>query len=172
MSLFIFLTVVQALVAAALVLVILIQRSEGGGLGVGGSPGGLMSARGAANFLTRMTAILATMFVILSIALAAVAVSAASGRYLAQAQRARGWSGWRTGGAAQPRSAGRCRWRTCATADNACTGHRPGSRQGPAQGRCPISGTSRGACVPASSPSGFITVDLRRVGLPRALATV
>ena len=79
MSLFIFLTVVQALVAAALVLVILIQRSEGGGLGVGGSPGGLMSARGAANFLTRMTAILATMFVILSIALAAVAVSAASG---------------------------------------------------------------------------------------------
>ena len=79
MSLFIFLTVIQALVAAALVLVILIQRSEGGGLGVGGSPGGLMSARGAANFLTRMTAILATMFVILSIALAAVAVGAASG---------------------------------------------------------------------------------------------
>ena len=79
MSLFIFLTVVQALVAAALVLVILIQRSEGGGLGVGGSPGGLMSARGAANFLTRITTILATMFVILSIALAAVAVSAASG---------------------------------------------------------------------------------------------
>ena len=79
MSLFIFLTVIQALVAAALVLVILIQRSEGGGLGVGGSPGGLMSARGAANFLTRMTAILATMFVVLSIALAAVAVGAASG---------------------------------------------------------------------------------------------
>ena len=79
MSLFIFLTVIQALVAAALVLIILIQRSEGGGLGVGGSPGGLMSARGAANFLTRLTAILATLFVILSIALAAVAVGAASG---------------------------------------------------------------------------------------------
>ena len=79
MSLFIFLTVIQALVAAALVFVILIQRSEGGGLGVGGSPGGLMSARGAANFLTRLTTILATLFVILSIALAAVAVSASSG---------------------------------------------------------------------------------------------
>ena len=78
MSLFIFLTVIQALVAAALVLIILFQRSEGGGLGVGGSPGGLMSARGAANFLTRLTAILATLFVILSIALAAVAVGAAS----------------------------------------------------------------------------------------------
>ena len=79
MSLFIFLTVLQALVAAALVFVILIQRSEGGGLGVGGSPGGLMSARGAANFLTRLTTILATSFVVLSIVLAAVAVSAASG---------------------------------------------------------------------------------------------
>ena len=52
MSLFIFLTVLQAIVATALVGVILIQRSEGGGLGVGGSPAGLMSARGAANFLT------------------------------------------------------------------------------------------------------------------------
>jgi preprotein translocase subunit SecG len=80
MSLFIFLTVVQALVAAALVGVILMQRSEGGGLGVGGSPSGLMSARGAADFLTRSTAILATLFVILSIALAALAVDVSSGR--------------------------------------------------------------------------------------------
>ena len=79
MSLFIFLTVLQALIAAALVGVILIQRSEGGGLGVGGSPAGLMSARGAANFLTRMTTVLATLFVVLSIALAAVAVGASSG---------------------------------------------------------------------------------------------
>ena len=79
MSLFIFLTVLQALVGAALVAVILMQRSEGGGLGVGGSPGGLMSARGAANFLTRMTTILAIVFVVLSIALATVAVGASSG---------------------------------------------------------------------------------------------
>ncbi|MDE2595323.1 MAG: preprotein translocase subunit SecG [Sphingomonadales bacterium] len=80
MSLFIFLTVVQAIVAAMLVGVILMQKSEGGGLGVGGSPAGLMSARGAADFLTRSTTVLATLFVILSIALAALAVSASSGR--------------------------------------------------------------------------------------------
>jgi len=76
MSLFLFLTVVQALVAAALVGVILMQRSEGGGLGIGGSPGGVMGARGAADFLTRSTKWLAITFVALSIALAAVAVDA------------------------------------------------------------------------------------------------
>ncbi|BBC73043.1 preprotein translocase subunit SecG [Altererythrobacter sp. B11] len=82
MSLFIFLTVVQALVAAALVGVILMQRSEGGGLGMGGggSPGGLISARGAADFLTRMTKWLAVAFVGLSILMAAVAVDTTGGR--------------------------------------------------------------------------------------------
>lgn len=80
MSLFIFLTVVQALVAAALVGVILIQKSEGGGLGVGGSPAGFMSARGAADFLTRATTVLATAFVGLSIVLAALAVGTTSNR--------------------------------------------------------------------------------------------
>ena len=71
---FLFLTVVQAIVAAALVGVILMQRSEGGGLGIGGSPSGMLSARGAADFLTRSTKWLAVAFVVLSIALAAVAV--------------------------------------------------------------------------------------------------
>ena len=70
---FTFLLIVQTLVAAALVGVILMQRSEGGGLGVGGSSSGFMTARGAADFLTRATAILGALFVILSIALAAVA---------------------------------------------------------------------------------------------------
>ena len=74
MSLFLFLTVVQAIVAAALVGVILMQRSEGGGLGIGGSPTGMLGARGAADFMTRTTKILAILFVLLSIALAAVAV--------------------------------------------------------------------------------------------------
>ncbi|MGV2496391.1 preprotein translocase subunit SecG [Pelagerythrobacter aerophilus] len=75
MSLFIFLFVLQAIVAAALVGVVLMQRSEGGGLGIGGggSPGGLMSARGAADFLTRATKWLAVVFVLLSIALAVIA---------------------------------------------------------------------------------------------------
>ncbi len=82
MSLFIFLTVVQAIIAALLVAVILMQKSEGGGLGVGGSPAGLMSARGAADFLTRSTAVLATLFVALSIVLAGLAVRASSGRVI------------------------------------------------------------------------------------------
>ena len=68
-----FLLVVHAIIAAALVAVILMQRSEGGGLTSGGNAGGLMSARGAADFLTRATAILATIFVVLSIGLAALA---------------------------------------------------------------------------------------------------
>jgi preprotein translocase subunit SecG len=81
--LFTFLTVVQALVAAALVGTILVQQSEGGGLGTGGgNPSGLMSARGAANFLSRATAVLATIFVVLSIVMAALAVDVTSGRTL------------------------------------------------------------------------------------------
>jgi preprotein translocase subunit SecG len=78
MSLFIFLTVIQALVAAALVGVVLMQRSEGGGLGIGSNPGGALGARGAADFLTRSTKWLAIAFVSLSIVLAALAVRESS----------------------------------------------------------------------------------------------
>lgn len=72
---FAFLLVVHALIAATLVTVILMQRSEGGGLTGGGSPSGLMSARGAANFLTRATSVLAALFVIMAIVLATVAAT-------------------------------------------------------------------------------------------------
>src|SRR4030095_16426704 len=68
-----FLLIVQTLVAALLVGVILMQRSEGGGLGVGGSSSGFMTARGAADFLTRSTAILGGLFIVLSILLPAIA---------------------------------------------------------------------------------------------------
>lgn len=78
-SLFNFLLVVQAVIAAAMIGVILMQKSEGGGLGMGGSPGGLLSARGAADFMTRATTILATLFVTLSIVLAAMASVGNSG---------------------------------------------------------------------------------------------
>jgi len=77
---FIFLAVLQAVIAALLVGVILMQKSEGGGLGVGGSPTGFMSARGAADFLTRATGVLAAIFVVLSIVLAALAVKVSSGQ--------------------------------------------------------------------------------------------
>ena len=70
---FAFLLIVQTLIALSLVGVILMQRSEGGGLGVGGSSSGFMTARGAADFLTRSTAILGGMFIILSIVMAAIA---------------------------------------------------------------------------------------------------
>jgi preprotein translocase subunit SecG len=72
---FIFLLVLQALIAVALVGVILMQKSEGGGLGMGGSPSGLMSARGAADFLTRATGGLATAFVVLCIVMAVLAAT-------------------------------------------------------------------------------------------------
>lgn len=72
---FLFLTVLQAIVAAMLVGIILMQKSEGGGLGVGGSPSGMMSARGASDLLTKTTAILAVLFVSLSIALAVLAAA-------------------------------------------------------------------------------------------------
>ena len=70
---FAFLLIVQTMIAVALISVILMQRSEGGGLGVGGSSSGFMTARGAADFLTRSTAILGGMFIVLSIIMAAIA---------------------------------------------------------------------------------------------------
>ena len=82
-----FLLIVQFIVSAALVGVILMQKSEGGGLTTGGSPSGLMSARGAADFLTRATAILATAFVLLSILLAVLAAGRHSTRIDATLQK-------------------------------------------------------------------------------------
>ncbi len=72
---FAFLLVIHALIAAALVAVILMQKSEGGGLGMGGSPSGLMSARGAADFLTRATSVLGTAFVVMAVVLAVFAAT-------------------------------------------------------------------------------------------------
>jgi preprotein translocase subunit SecG len=56
------LLVAYLLIVLALIAVILLQRSEGGGLGMGGNAGGLMTVRGSANLLTRTTAILAALF--------------------------------------------------------------------------------------------------------------
>jgi len=70
---FTFLLILQTVVGVSLCTVILLQRSEGGGLGVGGSSSGFMTARGAADFLTRATSVLGGLFVILCIVLAAIA---------------------------------------------------------------------------------------------------
>lgn len=66
------LIVIHLMIVLALVAVVLIQRSEGGGLGIGGGSG-FMSARGTANALTRTTAILATLFFITSLGLSLMA---------------------------------------------------------------------------------------------------
>jgi len=66
------LVVAELIIAIALVIFVLLQRSEGGGLGMGsggGNMGGLFSARGAADALTRTTAILATLFFLVCIGL-------------------------------------------------------------------------------------------------------
>jgi preprotein translocase subunit SecG len=66
------LLIIHLFVTLALIGVVLIQRSEGGGLGIGSSQGmgSFMSGRGTANLLTRTTAILAAVFMLLSLTLA------------------------------------------------------------------------------------------------------
>jgi preprotein translocase subunit SecG len=64
--------VVHLIVAIAMVLVVLVQRSEGAGL-MGASQGSMMPVRGSGNPLTRATAILATIFFITSLTLAIMA---------------------------------------------------------------------------------------------------
>ena len=67
------LLVAYLLIVLALIAVILLQRSEGGGLGMGGNAGGLMTVRGSANLLTRTTAILAALFFATAIGLTVLA---------------------------------------------------------------------------------------------------
>ncbi|MGE0499864.1 MAG: preprotein translocase subunit SecG [Rhizobiaceae bacterium] len=66
------LIVIHLMVVVSLVGVVLLQRSEGGGLGIGGGSG-FMTARGAANALTRTTAILAAAFFVTSLGLSIIA---------------------------------------------------------------------------------------------------
>ncbi len=75
--------VVHLMLALGLVGTVLLQRSEGGGLGIGGGGGGggggLMDARSTANFLTRATAVLAGLFFLTSIGLAVMAGTPSGG---------------------------------------------------------------------------------------------
>jgi preprotein translocase subunit SecG len=64
--------VIHVMVVVALIAIVLIQRSEGGALGIGGG-GGFMSSRGTANVLTRTTAILAAIFFATSLVLGILA---------------------------------------------------------------------------------------------------
>jgi len=62
------LLIIHAILAVVLIIVVLVQRAEGGALGIGGGSDG-MSPRGSADVLTRTTAIIALLFVITSISL-------------------------------------------------------------------------------------------------------
>jgi preprotein translocase subunit SecG len=66
------LLVAMILISVALAGVILIQRSEGGALGMGGGPSGMMTARGAGNLLTQTTWVLAALFFFCAIGLTIV----------------------------------------------------------------------------------------------------
>lgn len=66
--------IIHLLIAVGLVGIVLLQRSEGGALGIGGGGGGgFLTGRGTANLLTRVTAVLAAMFIVTSLALAKLA---------------------------------------------------------------------------------------------------
>ena len=65
--------VIHVILAICIIIAVLLQKSEGGGLGIGGSGtagGGFMTARGTANFMTKLTAFLAGCFFLTSIILA------------------------------------------------------------------------------------------------------
>src|SRR6202049_4581993 len=66
--------VIHLMLVLALIGVVLLQRSEGGGLGIGSSGGGgFMTGRGTANVLTRATAVLAGLFFVTSLVLSILA---------------------------------------------------------------------------------------------------
>tara|TARA_Y100001970_G_C14211361_1_gene847148 strand:+ start:1932 stop:2234 length:303 start_codon:yes stop_codon:yes gene_type:complete len=66
------LLVINIILAAVLVLLVLFQKSEGGALGIGVSQDSFMFSRSAGNFLTKATAIIATLFIICSLCLTIV----------------------------------------------------------------------------------------------------
>ena len=68
-----FILILNIILAIILVIVILLQKSEGGALGVGASQESFISSRSAGNLLTKATAIVATLFIITSISLTVIA---------------------------------------------------------------------------------------------------
>ena len=67
-----FLLVINLIIAVILVLLILVQKSEGGALGIGVSQENMMFSKSAGNFMTKATAVVATLFIICSLALTIV----------------------------------------------------------------------------------------------------
>ena len=64
-----FVLILNVILAILLIFTILLQKSEGGALGIGASQDSFISSRSAGSFLTKITAIIATLFIITSISL-------------------------------------------------------------------------------------------------------
>ena len=64
-----FILIINIVLAVLLVIVVLLQKSEGGALGLGASQDSFITSRSASNILTKITAIIATLFIITSISL-------------------------------------------------------------------------------------------------------
>jgi preprotein translocase subunit SecG len=98
------LLIVHVMIAAALIGVVLLQRSEGGALGIGGGGGGFMTGRGAANLLTRVTAGLAAAFFATSLLLSIIATRTDAPRSILDGAPPAGLPS-QPGGAPRPQSA-------------------------------------------------------------------
>ncbi|MGI9381664.1 MAG: preprotein translocase subunit SecG [Methyloligellaceae bacterium] len=99
--------VIHLMIAAALVGLVLLQRSEGGALGIGGGggggAGGFMTGRGAANLLTRVTAVLAAAFFATSITLTILARQASQPTSILEGTNTEGQGGQTQGGGILPK---------------------------------------------------------------------
>ena len=69
------LLIINIILALLLVIFVLLQKSEGGALGIGVSQDNFMFSRSAGNFFTKVTAIIATLFIICSLALTIISRS-------------------------------------------------------------------------------------------------
>lgn len=98
-------TVIHLLIVLALIGTVLLQRSEGGALGIGGGGGGggMFSSRGAGNALTRTTAVLAVCFFLTSMSLAYLSRGdSGAGSVLDQVAPSQGQTGQGGGGSVLP----------------------------------------------------------------------
>ncbi len=85
-----FVLVIHLMICIAMVALILLQRSEGGALGIGGGGGGFMSGRGSGNVLSRTTAYLAAAFFATSITLTVLAELRSTGPSLGETPASEG----------------------------------------------------------------------------------
>ena len=147
------LLVIHVLVTLALIGVVLIQRSEGGGLGIGGAQGmgSFMTGRGTANLLTRTTAILATVFLALSLVLALMTRNRHQRRHL-HLQRPAALGRARLNRPRLDRASRPLRAHLHARSRDARDSRRPGQTRAALRPRHALSFSHSSAAIPKSAP--------------------